>query len=40
MLIRHALGVRRFFGERIEEPVLPKSLRKFKLAWNAHSETG
>ena len=40
MLIRHALGVRRVFGERIEKPLLPKSLRKSKLAWNARSDIG
>jgi hypothetical protein len=40
MLIRHALGVRRFFGNRIEQPVLPKSLRKLKLTWNTRSDGG
>ena len=40
MLIRHALGVRRVFGERIEKPLLPKSLRKSKLAWDARSDSG
>ncbi|HKU86670.1 MAG TPA: cellobiose phosphorylase, partial [Casimicrobiaceae bacterium] len=32
VLIRHALGVRRFFGERIEQPVLPAAVAKVKLA--------
>ena len=35
MLVRHALGVRRFFGDRIESPVLPAALAASKLAWNA-----
>ena len=35
MLIRHALGIRRFFGDRIETPVLPAALLASKLAWNA-----
>ena len=39
MLIRHALGVRRFFFERSEQPVLPKRLRKLKLAWNTRGVT-
>jgi cellobiose phosphorylase len=35
MLIRHALGDRRFFGDRIETPVLPAAFVASKLAWNA-----
>ena len=35
MLIRHALGVRRFYGDRIERPVLPAALAAPKLAWSA-----
>jgi cellobiose phosphorylase len=34
-LIRHALGLRRFFGSRIEEPVLPAALAGTTLVWNA-----
>jgi cellobiose phosphorylase len=33
MLIRHALGARRYFGERIEQPVLPPALREARLTW-------
>ncbi len=33
MLIRHALGARRYFGERIEQPVLPPALRETRLTW-------
>jgi cellobiose phosphorylase len=40
MLIRYALGVRRCFGDRIEQPVLPKTLRKLKLTWNARGDDG
>jgi 1,2-beta-oligoglucan phosphorylase len=31
LLIRHALGIRRHFGERIVQPVLPRSLGHVKL---------
>jgi len=33
MLIRHALGVRRYFGDRIEKPLLPPALRRARLTW-------
>jgi cellobiose phosphorylase len=33
MLIRHALGVRRIFGERIEKPLLPAIARDARLTW-------
>jgi cellobiose phosphorylase len=33
MLIRHALGIRRSFGNRIERPVLPAALRRIRLTW-------
>jgi cellobiose phosphorylase len=31
LLIRHALGIRRVFGERVERPVLPAALRTLRL---------
>ena len=37
VLIRHALGIRRFFGERIEKPVLPAGLAASTLAWDPMS---
>src|SRR6202007_393004 len=33
MLIQHAFGVRRHFGERIVEPCLPASQQGLGLAW-------
>ena len=35
LLVGHALGVRRWFGERVRRPVLPESLRKLTLERDA-----
>ncbi len=32
LLIRHALGIRRVFGDRVDKPVLPGSLSALRLA--------
>ena len=32
LLIRHALGVRRFFGDRVNEPLLPSAICALRLA--------
>jgi cellobiose phosphorylase len=40
MLIRHVLGVRRSFGQRIERPLLPAALAASKLAWLATRSFG
>ena len=32
LLIRHALGIRRAFGDRVDKPVLPDALSGLKLA--------
>jgi cellobiose phosphorylase len=34
MLIRHALGTRRYYGERIERPLIPPRRGELKLVWN------
>ena len=38
MLIRHALGSRRWFGDRIDKPMLPRAVGELKLAWDAPAE--
>jgi cellobiose phosphorylase len=34
VLVRHALGLRRHFGKRVEQPVLPVPPGELKLVWN------
>jgi cellobiose phosphorylase len=39
MLVRHVLGIRRFFGDRIEKPLLPSALGELKLAWDTTAKS-
>jgi cellobiose phosphorylase len=40
MVIAHALGVRRHFGERLVNPCLPASLRGLRLQWDGRLPHG
>ena len=38
MLVRHALGIRRYYGERIEKPLISSRLGEMKLQWHMRGQ--